>query len=446
MSNKNIWNFFIVGILFFSILDAQCRRGDKLRISNGVETKELDCRDATRLIYNEGWYPYSIEDERDDRCPQLASSAQQYYATSNWELSSNAYSELISLRCDQWNSDWVNPNDIYLYWAVALEYLGKYEEAEEALTQGLEEMPDNTELMKRLAYAYKKQGKIDEMIIEYERLMDEGVEDVASLRDLASAYGQQGRQDEQISTLKKILDFDPNNSSVQSDLAKAYEASGEDPLEVFKDRYDNNVENVSYATEYADKLIDNGDTNEAIDVLENTLSYNRSNSMLYMKLGRAYSENSDFEDAVDVLEDLFELDRNNYRVAMLISENSMEMDEFEDAYEWAQKAIKISKSNAESLSHMGNLYYRAMQTCRGDNFSRSDKIIASMAYNYFVKAEKKGNSKHFKQKNWLESNDVLFGYSDWFMTDKDVQATGKVKPSGRCYDWVSESLPKQSDW
>ncbi len=165
-----------------------------------------------------------------------------------------------------------------------------------------------------------------------------------------------------------------------------------------------------------------------------------------MKLGRAYSENSDFEDAVDVLEDLFELDRNNYRVAMLISENSMEMDEFEDAYEWAQKAIKISKSNAESLSHMGNLYYRAMQTCRGDNFSRSDKIVASMAYNYFVKAEKKGNSKHFKQKNWLESNDVLFGYSDWFMTDKDVQATGKVKPSGRCYDWVSESLPKQSDW
>ena len=79
-------------------------------------------------------------------------------------------------------------------------------------------MPDNTELMKRLAYAYKKQGKIDEMIIEYERLMDEVVDDVASLRDLASAYGQQGRQDEQISTLKKILDFDPNNSSVQLSL------------------------------------------------------------------------------------------------------------------------------------------------------------------------------------------------------------------------------------
>ena len=93
------------------------------------------------------------------------------------------------------------------------------------------------------------------MIIEYERLMDMGVKDTTSLRDLASAYGQQGRTDEQVSVLKKILVFDPNNSGVQSDLARAYEESGDDPLEIFKDRYENNTDNVSYATEYAEKLI-----------------------------------------------------------------------------------------------------------------------------------------------------------------------------------------------
>ena len=122
------------------------------------------------------------------------------------------------------------------------------------------------------------------------------------------------------------------------------------------------------------------------------------------------------------------------------------MDDFESAFEWGERSMKISKNNAESLAHMGNLYYKAMQSCRGDIFSRSDKIIASLAYEYFIKAEKKGNSKYFKQKNWLEDNEVLFSYSDWFMTDKDIQATGKVSPSGRCYDWVSESLAKQSDW
>ena len=439
--------FIIIAIFIISSnLEAQCKRGEQLRITNDVEIKVVDCREATRLIYNEGWYPYSIEYEQEDRCPELSSSSAEYYRSSNWELSAQSYSQLMELKCDQWNSEWVNVDDVYLYWSIALQNLGKFEESEEVLTKGLDELPENTTLMTRLAYAYKKQGKIDEMIIEYERLMDSGSDDIDSLRDLASAYGKQGRVDEQISVLKKILNIDPNNSSVQSELARVYEDSGEDPLEIFKARFEDNPENASYAVEYAEKLISNGDTDDAIDVLENTLSYNRDNSMVYMSLSKAYNENADFEEAIEILEELFKLDKNNFRVALLISINSIEIDDFESAYEWGQKSMKISRNNAESLAHMGNLYYKSMQTCRGDNFSRSDKIVASLAHEYFVKAENKGNSKYFKQKNWLEENEVLFSYADWFMTDKDIQASGKVFPSGKCYDWVSESLAKQSDW
>ena len=439
--------FIIIAIFIISSnLEAQCKRGEQLRITNDVEIKVVDCREATRLIYNEGWYPYSIEYEQEDRCPELSSSSAEYYRSSNWELSAQSYSQLMELKCDQWNSDWVNVDDVYLYWSIALQNLGKFEESEKVLIKGLDELPENTTLMTRLAYAYKKQGKIDEMIIEYERLMDSGSDDTDSLRDLANAYGKQGRVDEQISVLKKILNIDPNNSSVQSELARVYEDSGEDPLEIFKARFEDNPENASYAVEYAEKLISNGDTDDAIDVLENTLSYNRDNSMVYMSLSKAYNENADFEEAIEILEELFNLDKNNFRVALLISINSIEIDDFESAYEWGQKSMKISRNNAESLAHMGNLYYKSMQTCRGDNFSRSDKIVASLAHEYFVKAENKGNSKYFKQKNWLEENEVLFSYADWFMTDKDIQASGKVSPSGKCYDWVSESLAKKSDW
>ena len=439
--------FIIIAIFIISSnLEAQCKRGEQLRITNDVEIKVVDCREATRLIYNEGWYPYSVEYEQEDRCPELSSSSAEYYRSSNWELSAQSYSQLMELKCDQWNSDWVNVDDVYLYWSIALQNLGKFEESEKVLTKGLNELPENTTLMIRLAYAYKKQGKIDEMIIEYERLMDSGSDDIDSLRDLASAYGKQGRVDEQISVLKKILNIDPNNSSVQSELARVYEDSGEDPLEIFKARFEDNPENASYAVEYSEKVISNGDTDDAIDVLENTLSYNRDNSMVYMSLSKAYNENADFEEAIEILEELFKLDKNNFRVALLISINSIEIDDFESAYEWGQKSMKISRNNAESLAHMGNLYYKSMQTCRGDNFSRSDKIVASLAHEYFVKAENKGNSKYFKQKNWLEENEVLFSYADWFMTDKDIQASGKVFPSGKCYDWVSESLAKQSDW
>ena len=382
--------FIIIAIFIISSnLEAQCKRGEQLRITNDVEIKVVDCREATRLIYNEGWYPYSVEYEQEDRCPELSSSSAEYYRSSNWELSAQSYSQLMELKCDQWNSDWVDVDDVYLYWSIALQNLGKFEESEKVLTKGLNELPENTTLMTRLAYAYKKQGKIDEMIIEYERLMDSGSDDIDSLRDLASAYGKQGRVDEQISVLKKILNIDPNNSSVQSELARVYEDSGEDPLEIFKARFEDNPENASYAVEYSEKLISNGDTDDAIDVLENTLSYNRDNSMVYMSLSKAYNENADFEEAIEILEELFKLDKNNFRVALLLSINSIEIDDFESAYEWGQKSMKISRNNAESLAHMGNLYYKSMQTCRGDNFSRSDKIVASLAHEYFVKAENK---------------------------------------------------------
>ena len=202
---RNFWTLIGLCILFSVSLDAQCRRGEQLRITNDVEIKVVDCREATRLIYNEGWYPYSVEYEQDDRCPQLSSSSAEYYRSSNWELSAQSYSELMELRCDQWNPDWVNADDVYLYWSIALQNLGKFEESESVLIKGLDQLPDNESLITRLAYAYKKQNKTDEMIIEYERLMDAGSRDTDSLKDLAKAYGQQGRVDEQISVLKKIL-------------------------------------------------------------------------------------------------------------------------------------------------------------------------------------------------------------------------------------------------
>ena len=58
--------FIIIAIFIISSnLEAQCKRGEQLRITNDIEIKVVDCREATRLIYNEGWYPYSIEYEQE---------------------------------------------------------------------------------------------------------------------------------------------------------------------------------------------------------------------------------------------------------------------------------------------------------------------------------------------------------------------------------------------
>ena len=62
--------------------------------------------------------------------------------------------------------------------------MGKFDSAEFVLLDGLQKIPDNIELRKRLAYAYKRQGKVEKEIIEYERLADMSPEDIQVLNDL----------------------------------------------------------------------------------------------------------------------------------------------------------------------------------------------------------------------------------------------------------------------
>ncbi|GIS04084.1 MAG: hypothetical protein CM15mP106_5310 [Candidatus Neomarinimicrobiota bacterium] len=64
------------------------------------------------------------------------------------------------------------PQEIYQYYAIAYEQMGKFDSAEFVLLDGLQKLPENIELRKRLAYSYKKQGKFSNEIIEYERLVE----------------------------------------------------------------------------------------------------------------------------------------------------------------------------------------------------------------------------------------------------------------------------------
>ena len=47
---KNYLYAIVFLIIFTSNLHAQCKRGEQLRITNDVEIKVVDCREATRLF------------------------------------------------------------------------------------------------------------------------------------------------------------------------------------------------------------------------------------------------------------------------------------------------------------------------------------------------------------------------------------------------------------
>lgn len=57
----------------------------------------------------------------------------------------------------------------------------------------------------------------------------------------------------------------------------------------------------------------------------------------------------------------------------------------------------------------------------------------------------KGYRKFRRDVKYLDENedDLLFGLEDWFLLEDQSVS---LKPSGDCYSWVKEALPKDPSW
>lgn len=374
------------------------------------------------------------------RCPRVFSSAAEFYKNRDWKATVRAYDELTDLGCDR-----DDPQEVYLYYAIAYEYMGEFDSSATVLLKGLTYLPDNIDLRKRLAFAYEKQGKTNLHMDELDRLSFLAPEDVEIKNKLAKLYGDQERYDDQIAVLRDLLEIQPNNEGAQSDLAQAYEKSGRDPLDVYKNRFDNNPENVSYGLDYSDKLIEADRPEEATRVLQQVVDVDPTSKVAYRKLAQAYDSADRLVDAAKTYERLFKLDPRDYRVAIKIAEVYVEDQDYSSAFDWADKASTIS-GEGEAFGAKGNVYYKAFQSCRSGEISVDDRVVASLAYKYFDEAETKGFSRYSRSKDWLTENEVLFGKAQWFMMDANIKNQGYVKASSACYRWISEKLNKGKGW
>ena len=143
-----------------------------------------------------------LDSIRQVRCPRVFSSAAEFYKNRDWENTVKVYGELTDLGCDR-----DDPKEVYLYYAIAYEYMGRYDSSEYVLLKGLTFLPDNIELRKRLAYSYQKQGKKDLQMDELDRLSYLSPEDIEIKSELSKLYEKEEDLYSYIKFERKILYF-----------------------------------------------------------------------------------------------------------------------------------------------------------------------------------------------------------------------------------------------
>tara|TARA_B100000959_G_scaffold284390_1_gene355897 strand:- start:460 stop:1734 length:1275 start_codon:yes stop_codon:yes gene_type:complete len=388
-----------------------------------------------------------LDSLRQVRCPRLMSSAAEYYRNRDWKQTVKIYEEITTLDCDEWNPNFAPPQEIYQYYAIAYEQMGKFDSSEYVLLDGLQKLPDNVELRKRLAYSYKKQGKSEQEIIEYERLVEMAPEDVTIMNELSKLYKENERYDDQIFILEKILELDEGNEIAQSELAMAFESSGRDPLDVYRKRYEDNPANLSYGLDYADRLTQADQYEDAIPVLDELIRQDPSSKRAYRKLAEATKAVDDLGRAAKAYEELFKIDPRDGRIAINISDAYLENNDYRQALKWADKAVSLDNKSGNGLGQKGKVYYYGWDNFRQNPFTNDDRLIAKLAYDYFVKAEKKGY-RGLSKSTWLKENekDILYGKAQWFMAEDKVKRNRSISATTSDYDWVTESLKAEDGW
>ena len=316
-----------------------------------------------------------LDSLRNVRCPRLMSSAGEYYRNRDWKQTVKIYKEITTLDCDEWNPNIASPKEIYQYYAIAYEQMGKFDSSEFVLLDGLQKLPDNVELRKRLAYSYKRQGKNDQEIIEYERLVEMTPEDLTVMNELSKLYKENNRYDDQIFVLEKILSIDEGNEIAQSELAMAFENSGKDPLDVYRKRYENNPNNLSYGIDYADRLSQVDQHENAIPVLQKLIEQDPSSKLAYRKLAEASKATDDLEKAAKAYEELFKIDPRDIRVAISISDVYLENDDYRLALKWADKASSLDDKTGDGLGQKGKVYYYGWDNFRQNPFTNDDRLL-----------------------------------------------------------------------
>ena len=388
-----------------------------------------------------------LDSLRKVRCPRLMSSAAEYYRNRDWKQTVKIYKEITTLDCDEWNPVYAPPQEIYQYYAIAYEQMGKFDSSEFVLLDGLQKLPNNVELRKRLAYAYKKQGELDQEIIEYERLVDMVPDDISVMNDLSKLYKENERFDDQIFILEKILKLDESNEIAQSELAMAFESSGRDPLDIYRKRYENNPDNLSYGLDYSDRLNQVDRFEDAIPILKNVIRQDPSSKLAYRKLAEASKAIDDLYGAAAAYEELFKIDPRDIRIAIDISDVHLENNDYRQALRWADKAASIDNRSGEGFGQKGKVYYYGWDAFRQNPFTKDDRIVAKLAFDYFIKAEKK-EFRGFSKSTWMAENskDLLYGKAQWFMAEDKVKRNRSISTSSPEYDWVTEFLKAEDGW
>jgi eukaryotic-like serine/threonine-protein kinase len=237
-----------------------------------------------------------------------------------------------------------------------------------------------------LGAIYRKMGRDEEAIKNFQRALELDPLDYEAAQELARMYENKGRLDEAIKLLKKFIDIKPGYWAVYSNLGYFYYHQG---------NYEQAEKMYRYSTEFMTENVNDynnlmaiyyqlGDIESAREAFEKSVAI-EPDAHTYINMGTIYFYQRRYADAMAMYEEAIELGGDEYYVWSYLADScrfaghkEKAPDAYKHAIQLAEEELKMDPNNALLLSRMAVIYAQLKNQKKAfDHISRAEELASN---------------------------------------------------------------------
>ena len=379
--------------------------------------------------------------ERNGECALYNSFAAGNYQNRDYESAIDNYRYMVDIGCSEC-ACLGGGNDaeyIYAYFGRSYIEVGKLDSAIYIFKQGLKYLSNDEALLENAQWTAGKLGNLDEQIYYLDKWLGLDESNSKVLNKLSEVYKQNEMFDEQVQILNMILKINPGDRNANAEKKAAFQALGKDELDVDKERWNADPSNVQYGKDYVKGLLDRDRNEEAVQVCNELIVYDKYDTQILKYLGDAHLSLYNEDLAIEAYESIANIDKADYINAIELSKLYINKEQFETAFKWSEKAVQFSGKKGVALNQRAEVYFSLAEFCSSESLSFWDKIVFEIAWEDYLSAAEAGYVRAKSRADFLYENNITTT-SDWFM----ISETGdQLMPKGECYSWVNRSVKRK---
>jgi superkiller protein 3 len=240
----------------------------------------------------------------------------------------------------------------YFGLGIALDALGKLEEAISAYRKAIELDPKYAQAYYNLGNMLDDLGKKEEAIIAYRKAIELGIKYAQAYYNLGNMLDDLGKKEEAIIAYRKAIEIDPKYAKAYLNLGNALSDLGkkEDAIAAYRKAIELDPKFANAYNGLGNALSDLGKKEDAIAAYRKAIELDPKSAIAYNNLGTRLSELGKIEDAITAYRKAIELDpkyADAYNGLGIVLKRQGKLEEAIAAY---RKALSLPDDTSGSIS------------------------------------------------------------------------------------------------